>query len=365
MKKPSRLVLTTIIAILTLAGCSPEAKAPLIPDGPVTGASIADENNTYNESTEPAATPGAAAEARQENPPLTIRLGSLKGATSMGMVKLLEDAEEGRTFSKYEFSLAGSADELTPKLISGALDIAAIPANLASVLYNNTGGKIKVIAINALGLLYIVENGDTVKSLADLKGRTIYATGRGSVPEYTLEHLLKKNGLEQGKDVTIEWKSEPTEVVALMAQGKGSVAMLPQPYVAAAQGQIKDLRIAVDLTKEWRASDGGGMLVTGVLVMRRDFADEHPEQFEMFLRAYSASTKYVNSNAAEAAALIEKFGIIKASIAEKALPYCNIVFIDSDDMKLAMEGYLKALYEQAPKAVGGKLPDENFYYNAK
>jgi len=294
--------------------------------------------------------------------PTTIRIGGLRGATSMGMVKLLKDAGEGKTFNSYDFLLAGSADEITPKLISGELDIAAVPANLASVLYNNTGGKVKLLAINTLGVLYIVEKGETIKEFADLRGKTIYATGRGSAPEYVLYYLLEANGLDPEKDITIEWKSEPSEVVSLMAQNQGSIAMMPQPYVTVAQGAIEDLRIAADLTREWERLDTGSMLLTGVLVVRTGFADEYPGQIEKFLTEYRESTDFVNANIAEAAVLIEEFDIFKAAVAEKALPFCNITFYAGQEMKAAMQGYLQVLFDRNPQSVGGTLPDDNFYY---
>ena len=304
----------------------------------------------------------ASEETPQKAEPVTIHLGGLTGPTSMGLVKLLADAREGKSSNTYEFTLSGSADEVTPKLINGELDVAAVPANLASVIYNNTGGKIKLLAINTLGVLYIVENGDTISNLADLGGKTIYATGRGSIPEYVLNYLLAENGLDPGKDVNIEWKTEPTEVVSLMVQNQGSIAMMPQPYVTVAQGAIENLRIAVDLTKQWDALGNGSMLLTGVLVVRSDFAERYPGRIAVFLEEYKASTEFVNANIAEASILIEGFDIFNAAVAEKALPYCNIVFYAGEDMKAAMQGYLKVLFDQNPQSVGGALPDDGFYY---
>ena len=296
--------------------------------------------------------------------PLTIRLGGLKGPTSMGLVKLLKDDQEDVSSHSYSFTLAGSADEVTPKLIKGELDIAAVPANLAAILYHNTGGQIKLLAINTLGVLYIVEDGETVASLTDLKGKTIYATGRGAAPEAVLYYLLRENGLDPDADVTIEWKAEPTEVVSLMTRNRGSVAMMPQPYVTMAQSTMENLRIAVDLTKEWEILDNGGMLLTGVFVVRGDFADEHPDQIAKFLEEYQASAEYTNTHITEASLLIEEFDIVKAAVAEKALPYCNIVCYTGGEMKTAMGGYLRTLYEQNPQSVGGVLPDDGFYYGA-
>lgn len=292
----------------------------------------------------------------------TIRIAGLKGPTSIGLVKVMKDNADGKAANKYEFTIAGSADEITPKLNKGELDMAAIPANLASVLYNNTNGAIKVLAINTLGVLYIVEKGDTVKSVADLKGKTIYATGKGSTPEYTLRYILSKNGVDPDNDVTIEWQSEPTAVVPLLKANDNAIAMLPQPYVTVAQSNVEGLNIALNLTDEWGKIEGSGALVTGVLAARTEFVEKHPDAVKKMLNEYAASSEYVNANIDDAAALVEEFDIFKATIAKKAIPYCNIKVITGDEMRTSLSSYLAVLFEQNAKAVGGKLPDDAFYY---
>lgn len=292
----------------------------------------------------------------------TIRIAGLKGPTSIGLVKVMKDNADGKAANKYEFTIAGSADEITPKLNKGELDMAAIPANLASVLYNNTNGAIKVLAINTLGVLYIVEKDDTVKSVADLKGKTIYATGKGSTPEYTLRYILSKNGVDPDNDVTIEWQSEPTAVVPLLKANDNAIAMLPQPYVTVAQSNVEGLNIALNLTDEWGKIEGSGALVTGVLAARTEFVEKHPDAVKKMLNEYAASSEYVNANIDDAAALVEEFDIFKAAIAKKAIPYCNIKVITGDEMRTSLSSYLAVLFEQNAKAVGGKLPDDAFYY---
>ena len=269
---------------------------------------------------------------------VTIRLGGLKGPTSMGMVKLLADAEEGLTANDYTFTMAASAPDLTPQFIKGELDILAVPVNLGATLYANTDGGVMLLAASTLGVLYIVERGDTVESFADLAGRTVYATGKGTTPEYALTYLLAQNGLTLGEDVTVEWKSEPTEVVAQMAQEEGAVAMLPQPFVTVAQGQVEGLRVALDLSAQWDGLDNGSRLVTAGLLVRREFAEAHPDAVAKFLEEYAASVDYVNENPAEAAVLVEAQGIVKAAVAEKAIPYCSLVCITGADMKTPSAG---------------------------
>lgn len=296
---------------------------------------------------------------------MDIRLGGLKGPTSMGMVKLLADNEAGTTVNHYAFTMAGSADELTPKLLQGELDILAVPVNLGSVLYNNTEGGVQLLAINTLGVLYLVEKGgSTVTDWDSLKGQTIYATGKGSTPEYALRYLMTQNGIDPDTDVTIEWKSEPSEIVALMAAQEHVLAMMPQPFVTVAQSKFSDLVTVMDLTAEWDALDNDSQLLTAGLVVRADFAQENPEAVATFLNEYAVSTDYVNANVAEAAQLVGQYEIIDAAVAEQAIPFCNIVCITGSDMKTSAQGYLQTLYDQNPKAIGGTLPGEDFYYLA-
>lgn len=293
---------------------------------------------------------------------VTIRLGGLKGPTSMGMVKLLSDAESGLTANDYTFTMAAAAPDLTPSFIKGELDILAVPANLGATLYGNTDGGVELLAASTLGVLYIVERGETVQSLSDLAGRTVYATGKGTTPEYALTYLLAQNGLTLGTDVQVEWKSEPTEVVAQMVQEEGAVAMLPQPFVTVAQGQVEGLRVAADLSAEWDRLDNGSRLITAGLLVRKAFADEHPDAVANFLEEYAASVDYVNADPAEAAALVEQYDIVKAAVAEKAIPYCSLVCITGEEMKTAVSGYLQTLYDLKPETVGGAMPDDGFYW---
>ena len=303
---------------------------------------------------------------KPETEAVTVRLGGLKGPTSMGMVKLLSDNEAGTTENKYTFTMAGSADELTPKLLQGELDILAVPANLGAILYNNSQGAVQYLATNTLGVIYLVENGgSTVTDWSSLKGQTIYATGKGSTPEYALNYLLQQNGLDPASDVTVQWKSEPAEIVAQMAAQDHVIAMLPQPFVTVAQGKFPEMKVVLDFTEEWDALDNGSQLVTAGLVVRTEFAKEHPEAVATFLKEYAASTQYVNDNVKEAAALVGRYNIVDAAVAEKAIPACNIVCVTGEEMKAALSGYFQVLFDQNPKAVGGKMPGDDFYYILK
>lgn len=292
---------------------------------------------------------------------LPVRVAALKGPTAMGMAYMYTENEASES-AVYEFTIAGSADLITADLIQGKLDIAAVPANLASILYNNSNGAVKVLAINTLGVLYIVERGEAIHSVEDLKGKTIYSSGKGSTPEYALNYILQKNGLEPGKDVFIEYKSEHSECLAAILQDNAAIAMLPQPFATTAQTKAEDIRIALNLSEEWEKLSDVSTMITGVVVANSAWLNDNRADAVAFLKDYATSVSFVNENTAEAAKMIGNMEIVTAEVAEKALPYCNITYIVGDEMKEKLSGYLSVLYEQDAQSVGGKLPDEGFYF---
>lgn len=296
--------------------------------------------------------------------PVDVKVLAMKGPTAMGMVSLMEEAKKGvMDGNAYTFDDLATIDVVVAKLAKGEVDIAAIPANLSSVLFNNTKGALKVLAINTLGVLYIMESGDTVTSIEDLAGKTIYSTGKGASPEYALKYLLNAYGI---KDVTIAWKSEAVECVAALAQTPNSIAVLPQPFATAAMMKNPDIRIALDMTQLWEEIQDTEVfpstMMTGVVVARTPFIAEHPEAVSRFLDHYASSVEYVQNNHEEAAKLIGDLDIVPAPVALKALPYCNITYIDGAEMKSKLSGYLNVLFVQNPKSVGGALPTDEFYF---
>ena len=315
----------------------------------------------------PAVTEAPAEEtASAETADGALRVAGLKGPTTMGLVNLLSMEEDGTAAMDYDLQLYGAADEIVPLLMKGELDMAAIPANLAATLYQKTNGGIQAVAVNTLGVLYVVEKGgDTVQSMADLKGRTILSTGKGTTPEYVLRYLLNANGIDPDKDVTIEYYSEATEVTAQMANTEDAIAVLPQPYVTAAGLQDDTLRVALDLTEEWnKVADT--QLITGVTVVRKEYAEEHPDVVAAFLTDYAKSVEAANTDLDGTAALCEEQGVVaKAAIAKKALPNCNIVCLTGDELKANASAYLQVLYDADPAAVGGALPGDDFYWTAE
>lgn len=359
-RKVMALLLSATMAALTLAGCG-SAQSDNTEQTTVT------ETQTEAQSEE-AQTVETEVETETETEEAytaaDIRIGSLKGPTSMGLVKLMQDAEEGNTANNYTFTMETAADALLPKMIQGDLDIVLVPANVASVLYNKTEGGVTVIDINTLGVLYMVSADESLTDISSLKGKTIYLTGKGTTPDYVLHYILEQNGLSE-EDVTLEYKSEATEVAAVLASEPESIGLLPQPFVTAACAQNENLKIVFDMTEEWDAVQGesGSRLVTGVTVVRNEFLEENPEAVEKFVEEHRASAEFANSNVEEAAELVAAQGIVeKAPVAQKAIPYCNITCIDGEEMKNALSGYLSVLMEQNPESIGGSMPADDFYY---
>lgn len=374
MKRSILIFLAGLLSVSLLAGCGASGTEATTAAGTETQGETAEESKEAEESASEAEGETETAEDEPEDAggeeeteaageAAVIRVGSLKGPTSMGLVFLMELAENGKTDSAYEFTMVTAADELLPKVIGGDVDIALVPANVASILYNRTGGQVAVIDINTLGVLYGVTADESIRSLEDLRGRTVYMTGKGTTPDYVFQYLLNASGLAD--KVTLEFKSEPAEVAALLAAQPESVGILPQPFVTAACAQNESLKTALDLTKEWDAlqAEDKGKLVTGVTLVRKEFLEQHPEQVSEFLREHEKSAGYTRDQAGHAAELVAKAGIIeKAPVAEKALPYCNITCITGQEMKAALSGYLNVLFSQDEASVGGALPRDDFYW---
>ena len=351
MKKILSLLLAFSLA-LSLAACGGSASSA------VSSTAVSEAASSAAASEEETAAPLSATEP--------LRIAGLKGPTTMGLVNLLSMEQAGTAAMDYDLQLYGAADEIVPLLMKGELDMAAIPANLAATLYQKTEGGIQAVAVNTLGVLYIVEKGgDTVQSMADLAGRTILSTGKGTTPEYVLRYLLAQNGIDPDKDVTIEYYSEATEVTAQMANTEDAIAVLPQPYVTAAGLQDDTLRVALDLTEEWnKVADT--QLITGVTVVRKEYAEEHPDVVAAFLTDYAKSVEAANTDLDGTAALCEEQGVVaKAAIAKKALPECNIVCLTGDELKTNASAYLQVLFDADPKAVGGAMPGDDFYWTAE
>ncbi len=350
MKKVLSLLLICVVALFSFAACG----APSEDAAPDSTSQALSTSETMTE-TEPLEDAAPTAE------PIDVSAVALNGPTAMGMVKFMSDAESGAiTSNNYTFSIETAIDVVTPMITKGEVNIAAVPSNVASVLYNNADGAVTVIAVNTLGVLYIAESGDTVQSIADLEGKTIYASGKGATPEYALTQILEANGLSDS--VTVEWKTEQAEVVAALAAEENAIAMLPQPFATTAMAQNENIRIALDLTQVWNDSEIDGTLITGVLVANTAFLNENPEAVADFLANYEQSVNFINDNLEEGAALVGSYEIVPEAIALQAIPDCNIVCVTGSEMKDMLSGYLNVLYGLNPQSIGGAMPDDAFYY---
>ena len=322
----------------SLAGCGASAS------------SVA-ESTAESASTEAVSTMEEEASPETSAETTALRVAGLKGPTTMGLVNMLtaDDAAD-----LVDFNMYGAADEVVPLLVKGDID--------AATLYQKTNGAVEVACVNTLGVLYIVENGETVNSVADLKGQTLVTTGKGTTPEYVLRYVLSENGIDPDNDVTIEYCSEATEALSKVQAGEATIAMLPQPFATSALSQVEGLRVALDMNEEWQKV-AGSKLVTGVLVVRKDAVEADADRFVAFMDAYQASVDAANTDLEGTAALCEEYGIVaKAALAQKALPQCNIVFETGDQMKNDLTTYYQVLFDADPTSVGGSMPADDFYY---
>jgi len=351
MKKALSLLMAIAVTAAVLSGCAK-------------GGAENPQATSVSETESASETAEETSKAQEPADRYTLKIGSLKGPTSMGLVKLMDQSEKGSAEGSYDFTMVTAADELLGKIVSKDLDVALVPANMASIIYNKTNHEVTVLDINTLGVLYGVSADDSIKTAIDLKGKTVYLTGKGTTPDYALQHVLKASGLT-ADDVTLEYKSEAAEVVSILKEKPDAVGLLPQPFVTAAMAQNDSLKMVLDLTKEWDASagEGGGSLVTGVTICRNDVIKDHGDAIATFMAEHKESAEFANANVAETAALVAAAGIIeKAPVAEKAIPYCSITYVDGDQMKSLLSGYLKVLFDMEPSSVGGTLPADDFYY---
>ena len=352
-KKLLALLLALSMAF-ALTACKKSAEEPSV-----------SPSDSVTESAERSETPSAepSAPAMGED----VRLAVLSGPTGIGAAKLLSDSDADATVNHYAYTIAADNSELVAGLTGSdpAFDIATVASNVAVNLYNKTDGGVKIIALGTLGVLHILESGgnETVSSVADLAGKTIWAVGQGANPEYILRYVLSENGLDPDKDVTILF-ADASEVTQKLMTGEAEVAMLPVPAATAAiiksEGKV---RAALDMTEEWDALNPGSQLIMTAVVARTEFIEQHPDAVAVFLEEYAASIDYVNTNVDDAAEVVAGFGITpSAPIAKQAIPQCHLTYIAGKDMAPAISGYYDILWQADPAAVGGSLPDDGIYY---
>lgn len=292
-----------------------------------------------------------------------VRVASLKGPTSIGLASFISKAKAGETASNYTFTITEAiSDDVVPGVIKGNYDIALVPANVASVLYNKTNGGVSVIDINTLGVLSIVTGDTSINSISDLAGHTVYMTGKGATPEYVMNYLLDKAGIAD--QVTLEYKDEATEVAAALNADPNAIGVLPEPYVTAVTTKNTALSARVSLDDAWNGvADSGSKMVTGVTIVRNEFLQAHPDVVAEFLAEQQASVEAVKSDPSGNAQAVVDAGILdNATVAAKAIPNCNLACITGTEMQTALSGYYQVLFAADPSSIGGSLPPDNFYY---
>ena len=360
MKKLTALLLALALCLaLAACGSSQTGSAASQDDSAGAGASTSSAGNAPD-----ASQPDESGETATDFAGTDINMAVLSGPTGIGAVKLMERNDNGETVNHYNFTVATDNSAVVAGLANGDYDIAAVATNVAANLYNQTSGGVQICALNTYGVLYILENGDTIQSMADLAGKTIYATGQGANPEYVLNYLLTQNGLTPGEDVTVEYM-DSNLLMTEMAAGTYEVCMLPVPAVTSVLMQNSDVRTALDLTEEWDKVTDEGVLTMGCVVVRTEFAQENPEAVKAFLSEYADSISYVQENVEEASQLCETYGIVaKAAVAAAAIPDCNLCCVTGGDIRSAIEPYYNVLFEANPDSIGGALPGEDFYFVA-
>lgn len=360
MKKRKMTAIISALAVSAglLAGCGGSSNATTAaPTSEAATEAVSAAESSAEETTAAAAESESESAAAASAEDAVIRVGALKGPTSMGLVNMMDEHPE------YSYTMETAADAITAGIVSGDLDIALVPANLASVLYNKTQGGISVIDINTTSVLYIVSSDENLASMKDLAGKTVYLTGKGTTPDYVLQYLLAANDMS-ADDVTLEYKSEATEVASVLAEDPDAIGLLPQPFVTAACMQNDQLKVVLSLEDEWEKVQSGS-IVTGVTIVRNEFLSEHQDLVDEFLAAHEKSAYEVNDNPAAAEKIVELGIVAKQPIAEKAIPMCGITCITGDDMKASLSAYLEVLHGQAPESVGGTLPADDFYYGVQ
>lgn len=303
----------------------------------------------------------------QEEPTAAeINLYVLSGPTGIGAMNLWAASDAGETKNTYHITMPGANDEVVAALSKGDADIAAVATNLAATLYNKTDGGVTVLAVNTLGVLSLLSNGQEAATVSDLKGKTIYAPGQGANPEYILRYVLSGNGLDPDKDVTLRFVGEGSELLTVWQSDPEAVILAPQPVATSILMQNENAKTLFDMTEEWdKIAGGDSTLMMGCVIVRNEFLQANPGAVELFLQEYAASIEKAQSDVEGTAALCEQYGLIpKAALAQKAIPSCGLTFVTGAEMKTGLSGYLQVMFDANPKSVGGALPGDNFYYGA-
>jgi NitT/TauT family transport system substrate-binding protein len=371
MKKFISIALVSALMLMSMTACGSSSTTTSSEEESSEAASVAESSEESSEESSAESSAEASSEEESseeadssaEKLDVTMNIAFLKGPTGLGALELMDKADKGETAVDYNITIVAAADEIVSGIGSGEFDLAAAPVNLGSTLYNKTSGEVSILAVNTLGVLYLMQKGDvTVSTIEDLRGMDIISSGEGTVAQYEVNYILSQNGIDPETDVNITYYSEHSEAAAALAASENAVAILPQPFVTTVSIQNEDISIALDLTEEWNKVATDCQLLTGCVIGRDAYIEANPEAIDAFLTEYAESTAYVTSNVDEAAALSEQFDLFPAAVAKKAIPNCNIVFMEGAEMQSSVEGFLSILFDYAPASIGGALPGEDFYF---
>lgn len=369
MKKFISMALISAMMLTMFASCqnntstSSESSAPSSSETSSEESSAEESSDASSEESSAESSEEPSSEETPEKLDASMNIAFLKGPTGLGALQLMDKAEKGETLVDYNVTIVAAAEEVVSGIGSGEFDLAAAPTNLASTLYNKTSGGVSLVAINTLGVLYLMQKGDvTVSTIEDLRGMDIISSGEGTTAQYVTDYILSANGIDPVNDVNITYYTEHAEAATALASSENAVAILPQPFVTTVAMQNEGISIALNLTEEWEKVTGGNQLVMGAIIGRNEYIEANPEAIDAFLTEYAASTAYANENPAETGALSEQFDLFPAAVATKAIPDCNITFMEGAEMKASAENFLSIIFDYAPSAVGGALPEDDFYF---
>ena len=301
---------------------------------------------------------------QEEREPMDVNVYVLSGPTGIGAMNLWAKSDAGETYDRYHFTMPGSNDEVVAAISNGSADIACVATNLAATLYNKTNAGVICLAVNTLGVLHLLTNGESFDHITDLKGKTIYLPGQGANPEYILRYVLSGNEIDPDRDVTLCFVGEGSELLTVWQNEPDAVIMAPQPVATSILMQYENAAEVFDMTDEWnKVSGGDSTLMMGCVIVRKEFCAQYPKTVESFMKDYAASIELAQTDVAGTAALCEQYGLIpKAALAEKAIPACGVTYMDGMQMKEQLTGYLQVMFDANPKSIGGKLPGDDFYY---
>lgn len=293
--------------------------------------------------------------------PLQLTVAGLKGPSSIGMLRMIESEPVFGEDVETEYQIVDEPQLMIARIMSGEADIAAVPINLAAVLYNK-GAPYRLGAVTGDGLLHIVSSREDIGSVEDLKGKRIYCIAQGSTPEFVLRYVLEKSGIDPDTEVELDFSFDHVAIAPQLIAGKVDLAVLPEPFVSIVASKNPAVQPVIDLQQVWAELSGTGDTypITATLV-RNSLYREHPEALKAFFAAYRESIDWANANPAEAGGLAGKYMEMPAPIIAKAMPRLNLRYQSPREARSRVEELYQVFHGFAPASVGGTIPGDEFY----